>query len=302
MITILKAPAFPLFSAITKDPNAKKITPIINILPTGKIIYQCLDELTQQYPDLKILRKIVMPDHLHIELFVTQRTETPLGSIIAAFKSNCTKQFWLRNPESSQTLAKEPMFLPGFNDKIAFKAGSKDAFYNYIADNPRRYLVKKCCPDYFYHKVMIEIEGRLCGLYGNLFLLDNPVKSFIKISRDKSKMPDLQERLQEWEETIRCNGVLVSPFINPSEKEIRDKAIQNGSGIIVIVDYRFSERSKPYKSLFDLCAEGQLLIVSTEEFDSPPKQMKYLHAQQLNRIASSIAQLPPLSAKLLPRR
>ena len=301
MITIIKSPSFPVFSTITHDSRYKKITPIVNLTPVGKIIYECLDTLCMDFPSLKILRRVAMPDHIHFELFVTAPTEKPLGSMIAAFKSRCTKEYWMKFSESNSELEKGSMFLPGFNDKIAFQAGAKDAFYNYIADNPRRYLVKKLCPEYFYHKIMIEIEGKRYGLYGNIYLLDNPVKSFVKISRDKSKMPDLDEKMKGWEETIRCDGVLVSPFINPSEREIRDKAIENGNGLIIIVNYRFSERAKPYKSLFDLCAEGRMLIISTEEFPSPPKDMRYSEAQKLNGIASAVAKLPPLGAKLIPR-
>ena len=301
MITILKSPSFPVFSSISRDPDSVKISPIVRLYPSGKIIYECLDMICKKYQGLKILRRIAMPDHIHFEIFVTERTEEPLGSMIAAFKNQCTKQYWLQFPESRQALEKQSIFLPGFNDKIAFRAGAKDAFYNYIADNPRRYLVKKLCSEYFYHRIIIEIEGRRCGVYGNIFLLDNPIKSFVKISRDKSKMPDLSEKIQYWEETIRCGGVLVSPFIHPDEKEIRDKAIENGNGLIIVVDYRFSERSKPYKSLFNLCAEGKLLIISTEETEAPSKEMRYAQAQKLNCIASAIAALPPLSARLLPR-
>ena len=67
----------------------------------------------------------------HFELFVTAPTEKPLGSMIAAFKSQCTKEYWLNFSESNSEPEKESMFLPGFNDKIAFQAGTKDAFYNY---------------------------------------------------------------------------------------------------------------------------------------------------------------------------
>lgn len=45
-----------------------------------------------------------------------------------------------QDPSASK---KTSMFQPGYNDKIAFRAGSKEAFFNYIADNPRRYLVRK---------------------------------------------------------------------------------------------------------------------------------------------------------------
>ena len=273
MITILKSSSYPVFSTINRDPDSVKIAPVVNLLPGGEIIAECLERLCRNNPQLKILRYVVMPDHLHFEIFVMSRTERPLGSVIAAFKNNCTKEYWLRYPDSESALKKASMFDSGFNDKIAIRAGAKDNFYNYIADNPRRYLVKKLCSDYFYHKLLIEINGLKCGLYGNLFLLDNPIKSFVKISRDKTRMSDLDKKIQEWNETIRCGGVLVSPFINPAEIEFRDKAIINGSDLIIILDYRFTERAKPYKSLFDLCAEGRLLIISTEEFETASKEM-----------------------------
>lgn len=295
---MLKSDYIPPFSSITKDPNVKKISPIVEILPVGKIIYDCLDQICIKYPGLRILRRIAMPDHIHFELFVTERTELPLGSIMAAFKAACTKKYLAEFPHSSQT----SLFKSGFNDKIAFRAGAKDAFYNYIADNPRRYIVKKLCPEYFFHKIQISVNGKECGLYGNLFLLDSPVKSFIQLSRQPEKTPDYDAKIKEWAETIRSGGVLVSPFINPYEKVYRDRAIKNGNGIILVTDYCFSDKKKPYKELFDLCADGQILIISTEQFATPPQKIEYAHAQELNAIAAQIARLQPCSAILHTRK
>lgn len=298
MITMLKSADAPFFSTIIHDPGCAKVSPLVELSPAGKIIYDCLEKLCDDYPALRIFCRIIMPDHIHFELFVTERTERALGSMMAAFKSACSNRYKEEYPQSILALKDAPMFEPGFNDKIAFRAGAKDAFYNYIVDNPRRYLVKKLYPDYFFHKLQLVINGRNCGLYGNIFLLDNPVKSFVKISRVRSRTPDLEARIKEWEETVRCGGVLVSPFINPDEKYYRDEAIRNGSGIILIADYIFSERKKPYKELFDLCTEGRLLIVSTEEFREPPKTMCYDHARELNALAEVIAGLPPRTAIL----
>lgn len=135
-----------------------------------------------------------------------------------------------------------------FNDKIAFRKGAKDAFYNYIADNPRRYLVRKLFPEYFFHRLLIKVNDRLCGLYGNIFLLDNPIKSAIRISRIPERTPDYESKKAEWEEVIRAGGVIVSPFINPHEKKYRDEAIENGNGIILVTDYLFSDRKSHTRS------------------------------------------------------
>ena len=59
---------------------------------------------------------------------------------------------------------------------------------------------------------------------------------------------------------------------------------------------------KPYKELFDQCADGRLLIISSEQFHSPPKEMNYLHAQELNAMDAQIAALAPSTAILHPRR
>lgn len=156
--------------------------------------------------------------------------------------------------------------------------------------------MRKLCPEYFFHKLQIEINGTLCGIYDNLFLLDNPVKSSVIISRIPERTLDYEAKKTEWEETIRSGGVLVSPFINPHEKIYRNAAIENGNGVIIVTDYRFSDRQKPYKELFDQCAEGRLLIISTEQFAAPPQKMEYLHAQELNAIAAAIALSPPRGA------
>lgn len=290
LITLLKSAGAPCFSSITADPGAPKITPSVELTPTGRTIYDCLDRLCADNRHLSILRRIAMPDHLHFELFVKERTEQHLGSIIAAFKASCTAK------------ANRALFEPGFNDKIAFRKGAKDAFYNYIADNPRRYLVRKLFPEYFFHRLLIKVNDRLCGLYGNIFLLDNPIKPAIRISRIPERTPDYESKKAEWEEVIRAGGVIVSPFINPHEKKYRDEAIENGNGIILVTDYLFSDRKKPYKELFEQCASGRLLIVTTEQYPEPPRKVDYLHAQELNAIAATLAQLPPSAGRLIPRR
>ena len=299
LITILGTRSLPAFSSITPEPEQEKLSPVVKPLPLGMIIGEELSDWERQYPALNILRRVVMPDHVHFVVFVEERIEVPLGALIAVFKKNCTQRLWAMLPELRGR--KVPMFEDGFNDKIAFRAGAKDAFYAYVADNPRRYLIKKFYPDYFYHKVMIEVDGKRYGLYGNLCLLDEPVKASVKIKRDKSKMPELPVRIKEWEEVIRCGGVLVSPFINPEEKVYRDMAIAAGAPLILVVNYCFSERKKPYKELFELCGEGRLLIVTNERYERAPDRIPYAEAQEMNELARKIAELAPGAARQVPR-
>lgn len=73
LITLLKSAGAPCFSSITADLGAPKITPSVELTPTGQTIYDCLDRLCADNRHLSILRRIAMPDHLHFELFVKER-------------------------------------------------------------------------------------------------------------------------------------------------------------------------------------------------------------------------------------
>ena len=296
MITMLKANGVPRFSTITHDKRCKKISPIVKLSDVGTLIQNNLAKLVTDYSEIKVLARIIMPDHIHFELFVQQPLPLHLGSILAGFKSNCSVAFH-RMTGTDTNAPVQSLFTPGFNDKIAFRAGAKEAFYNYISDNPRRYLIKKHYPEYFYHKLTIDIEERCCGLYGNMFLLDHPLKAAVKISRRKERTPELAKKIGLWEEVLRSQGVLVSPFINPEEKKYYERAISSDTGIILIVNCTLSDRSKPYKKLFDLCAEGKLLIISTEQY-LREQRITYSEAQYLNRIAAIIAQLAPQQVRL----
>lgn len=319
MVTFMKAFGLPAFSEIKPEPGAAKITPVVNMLPLGKIIYSGLDKLEHDFPQVKILCRIAMPDHLHFLIFVTERMDRPLGSVLATFTSRCTKtmrsilanpnfltetgnrtvrNYWRRAFYDFQKNPKLSVFTPGFNDKIVFSRTSRESFYNYICDNPRRYLVKKHLPEYFRNKLNLELDGKKLALYGNFFLLDNPVRSAVKISRRKETMPDLSQKIQQWQETIRCGGVLVSPFINPEEKVYRDLAIVEGASVILIVNYIFSERTKPHKTLFDLCGKGRILFVSTGNHDLDPNAVTRAEALEMNAIAVAIAALAPGSCRL----
>lgn len=313
MITYMKAPGLPPFSRITPRQGMAKVTPVFELLPLGKIIYGCLDQLHLDYPQIQIRCCIAMPDHLHFLIFVSERQEKPLGSILASFSSNCTKSMrgLLSDPRLAEEISapalsywrpafylfrKNPslsVFTPGFNDRIVFSRDSENAFYQYILDNPRRYLVKKLYSGYFRNKVNLELDGRRLALYGNFLLLDNPAKSAVKISRRKETMPDFPQKIREWKQTIFNRGVLVSPFINPEEKIYRDQAIEEGGNIILIVNYTFTGRAKPHKALFELCEEGRLLFVSTGRHDCEQQAITRAEALEMNAIAASIASLSP---------
>lgn len=304
-----------------------KLAAGVEVLPLGRLVYDCMDTYFKPQPSMRILVRSVMPDHIHFVLYVHENLDKSLGTYIGEFSSLCTttfrrylsagadrkgadSAFWrdLRarlpqdadlgtqvttdhgRPEEEQN--RIAIFQIGFNDRIARRRGAKDSFCQYVLDNPYRHIVRKMHPEFFCNNMAMQLGDRKLQLYGNILLLDNPDKAQVQISRRPEKRLDLPRRMASWEETIRQRGVLVSPFISPEEREWQHKAIKGNAGIILVVNYEFRDRFKPYKSLFELCEQGRLLMVTTATQIASNVPMTRPEALDMNAIAAQLATLP----------
>ena len=139
-----------------------------------------------------------------------------------------------------------------------------------------------------------NMEGRF-EAYGNWDLLSEFQRVPVKISRKYSET-ELLSWKKLWHTNILNDGVLVSPFINPKEKKVRDWAMDNGGSIILLTHEPFSERFKPQGKMFDLCAEGRLLIIRIPPNEQEAEYIRdndrpcYAHCQRMNDIAKEIAE------------
>jgi REP element-mobilizing transposase RayT len=110
----------------------------------GWRVHNLWHRIPQDYPQIAISTRCIMPDHLHGILHVTERMEKPVGVPIRAFKSQCTSAMRDRHNDAALTL-----WNPGYNDRIVWRRGSLRAYTRYLMDNPRRYCLKKAHPDLF---------------------------------------------------------------------------------------------------------------------------------------------------------
>ena len=83
--------------------------------------------------------------------------------------------------------------------------------------------------------------------------------------------------------------MLISPFISPAEKKIRDEAEMIGSKFILIQDQPFNEKYKPFKHNFELCSQGRLLIIAPKE--SVRKESFREKCLEMNNLAEAMAKL-----------
>lgn len=250
-ITFKKAPGAPVFGSLCgESPNYG-----ISRSQLGSVIEKQIRLIPALNPALKILQYCIMPDHVHLLLFVTAPTEEHLGNYIGRFKVLCHQ----KNREITGT--DYSIFEDDFYDCILYRSRSLDVIYKYVRENPRRLGVRKEHPDFFRRVNQIEFGGEAYRAYGNMQLMDNPFKELVVVHRADS--PDIKARKrQQWLYTAANGGVLVSPFISQAEKSIRGEAEALGGRIILIQNEPFQERYKPIGHNFELCEAGRLLIIA----------------------------------------
>lgn len=268
MITISKRAETPPFALVEGSE--------LVITPLGKNIQRCIFCFGKDEQDLRILQFIVMPDHIHFLVFVEGRLPEMLGYYIARWKIGVNEFCGL-----------ERVFETGFNDQILHQGRSLKVLINYIRDNPRRLLVRRAYPQYFQRVNDLRIGEGSYKAYGNMQLLGNPFREQVVVHRADS--PATRSAcLDRWLYTAANGGVLVSPFISPDEKAVRDRAEALDGKMIIITDKPMPERFKPAATDFDRCVAGRLLIISMPP--QPGATMRQ-HCLAMNALALQIASL-----------
>lgn len=196
-----------------------------------------------------------MPDHLHLLLFVSAPTDLHLGQYIGKFKIQIHKDY------RELTGFDSPIFDEDFYDCILHAGRSLDTLYRYIRENPRRLAVRRAFPEYFRRTNSLRIGKEVYQAYGNFQMLENPFREQVVVHRADSE-ETRRNNLEQWLYTASNGGVLVSPFISPAEKAVRDRADAIDGRFILIVPDRMDDRYKPVGHDFDLCESGRMLILS----------------------------------------
>ena len=109
----------------------------MDLLPHGKIADKYIDQLNKFYDNITVDRYVIMPNHIHIMLFVLEngasRTSPPtkqhsaVSQFVSTFKRFCNKEYgqniWQRH----------------FNDHIIRSREDYEEHLRYIYENPMRW-------------------------------------------------------------------------------------------------------------------------------------------------------------------
>ena len=134
-----------------------------------------------------------------------------------------------------------------------------------MEDNPRRRLIKQSNPNLFKRYLHLKIGDREYAAYGNIFLLKEINLLPVRIHRRWSE-DEFRNYHDSCVKAIDNDAVVISPFIHPAEKRIRDYAMSTGAPLIILQDTGFEERFTPKGERFRLCSEGLLLLTNDGAF------------------------------------
>ena len=285
MITLNKKEGVSDFSHVYGRRSDGNLISGVRYNDNGRIISEALRNVPLNFPEVRIEHYKIMPDHIHFIINVTVPTSYHLGKVISKLTAEC-----------NGACPSEGIFETGYHDRILRRKGQLQILINYIDDNPRRWFIRVKYPEYFNNPHLLNLWGQDYILYGNFQLLRNPAISAVKVSRSHSEAEKAILKSQ-WREVVRSNGVLISPFISPDEEEMLEFALANEGKIILITRWEIRGRFKPSERLMAPCANGRLLIISTQKGAVIPK-LKKPEAEEMNSLAKRIATEPLPELKL----
>ena len=90
MLTLVVRDRQPLLCTIEED--EKGLCAVSTEI--GRAVLEETEHITKIYPQIRILCRQIMPDHLHLLLFVEETLPVHLTSVVSGFKLGCNRGYW----------------------------------------------------------------------------------------------------------------------------------------------------------------------------------------------------------------
>ena len=305
LITMVTEGRQPLFGKVVGDVHQPYGYPHApHTVPTalGEAIIENWQGMLARFPEMSGIAFQLMPDHFHGILFVTDRLSRHIGNILNGFKTGCRHSFQALCPVLYDTAVQRQhpnanrqdhnhgiLFAPKYNDKVLLRGGQLDNWIRYLADNPRRLLVKREHPEFFRVQRSLVWKGMTFSALGNRFLLRKPFLVQIQCSRSLTAK-QIEAKKKEALALCRQGAVLVSPSISPGEKAIMRAAFEEDFPEIILKDNGFAPLTKPAGKCFDACARGQLLFLGPTYHSNERKTITRSECLALNEVARRLCE------------
>ena len=96
MVTMVVEGRHPLLGAVvgrSDAPDDSDHAPRVELTELGQRVYDELLATPEHHPEISVVALQIMPDHLHVILFVKEMMATPLGMALRGFKQKCNQHY-----------------------------------------------------------------------------------------------------------------------------------------------------------------------------------------------------------------
>lgn len=105
----------------------------------GKQAQEAILRLPVHFPDISVEKYVVMPNHIHMLLFLKENNHYTVSDIVGAYKSEISRSIHQQHAET-------PVWQKSFHDHIIRTQTEWEKIWNYIELNPEKWN-----EDCFYH-------------------------------------------------------------------------------------------------------------------------------------------------------
>ena len=267
----------------------------------GKAVRRCVEEISRIHPEVKIIQQRMMPDHLHVILYVTRAMSCSIKMVVRGFWQGVRKYgrdyaasvspHIMRDNERSVA---SPIFTEMPFIRPMSRRGQLQTMIRYVQMNPQRLATKHLMPGFFRVQKGIDIAGTIYAGVGNAELLMSGRFAPVHVRRTMLEASEhgetqvLRDYMNNCVLLARQGTVMVSPFISPKEREVLNVLLREGHPFIYLADNGFRDYYKPQDMLFDAVAAKRVLILSPWEYDASKKHISRLECVTLNTMAEDI--------------
>ena len=113
--------------------------PLIELLPYGEIADKYINQLNDFYNDISVESYVIMPNHIHLLLFVNDCENGPSRTPVPTMQNTVIARFWSTFKRFCNKDYGENIWQKSFHDHIIRNREDYEKHLRYIQENPLRW-------------------------------------------------------------------------------------------------------------------------------------------------------------------
>ena len=254
----------------------------------GRAVEESLENIPKLNPGISLFGHVVMPDHVHFNCHIAAGLAEPLkvlGNAIRRFKNYTTKLAKHSLAELSSAISTGAvrqggdlsgavraglalLWQQGYHDHLCLSRRFINATERYIAYNPMKWELMYGCGGTLriiepIRSPRLDQDDWWKGV-GNVSLLDEDAKIVsLRVSRKVNTASGIAKVVARMENAVEMGYVIISGFISPGEKAVRDMLCRNRKArfIRILPSCIPNRRFRPESQYIEPLAEGRYLEI-----------------------------------------